>query len=274
MSRRVAAVILACLVLAFSAVLALFAYARLMQYRPGEAVTVDFARETSQAGGQFDFLLGRGDFYLQTCCATSISYPVLDRRRVAAFRLRGRDHPVRGNFRAEGRLRSNPLGREAVYDFALSTPAVWPISNQRVIVAQWHATDDFFLLEPGRFPPLELAIEGNRWVIYKAWDARLRSADEGHGNTQGRALIGSAPFTPGRLVHWRIETRWATSAEGYVRAYKDGQLISDDQGPNAFRDLVGPYMKFGVYVPDWKKHIDPNAAEREAFYRRVSMVQR
>lgn len=274
MNRRFAVLLVAGIALALAVAAGLYGYARLMQYEPADAVVIDFAGTPREAMSEVGLLLGKGDFLLQTCCAHSIAYPLVGGRRVAAFGLQAGDHPVKGNFRSEARLRSNRVGREAAYDFELSTPRDWPASAQRVIVAQWHGTDDRFLLEPGRFPPLELAIEGDSWRLYKAWDARLRSHDEGHGNTQGRKLIGSAPFTPGLPVSWRVEVRWSPTDDGYVRAYRNGQLFADDHGPNAFRDLVGPYMKFGVYVPDWKRRIDPRAGSRQILYRRVSMVQR
>ena len=44
-------------------------------------------------------------------------------------------------------------------------------------------------------------------------------------------------------------------------------------GP-ALRDYVGPYMKFGVYVPEWKKEPDRAIGRRQVLVRSVSMAQR
>ena len=244
-----------------------------MQYEPGEAVSIDFTASPAEAPSMIDLMLGRGDFHLQKCCAESVIHVIHSGENGTAFNVNVNDPHVKGNARAEARLLSNRIGRAALYDLNLATPAQWKPSRQRVIVAQWHGTDDFFLLEPGRFPPLELAIEGDRWVLYKAWDDRLRSSDEGGGNTQGRKLIGSALFSPGKDADWRIEVRWSTGADGYVRAYKDGSLVVDDRGPNALRDLVRPYMKVGVYVPEWKMRPDLAIGRREVFYHRASMKQ-
>lgn len=248
-------------------------YSRLMHYAPGDRVNINFAKTPSEATNEFALLTRNGDFFIQRCCASSVAYPVVDGSRVALFRIHVTDPIVKNNFRSEARLLANRLGREAVYHVVLGTPAAWIPSPQRVLVTQWHGANDFFLLEPGRFPPMELAIQGRDWVVFKAWDARWRSKDDGYGNTQGRRLIGTVPFEPGKEVDWRFDVRWSTGADGFVRAYKDGRLVVDDRGPNAFNDLVGPYMKFGVYVPQWKGKPDYHVAERDVYFRLASMAQ-
>ena len=273
MNGRLASFAAASVCLALVGGLGLYGYARLMQYEPGDAVNIDFTASPPDAPSMVDLMFGRGDFHLQKCCAESVVHAAGPGGSATAFNIGVKDPHVKGNARAEARLLSNRVGRNAVYGLNLVTPADWKPSAQRVIVAQWHGTDDFFLLEPGRFPPLELAIEGDRWVIYKAWDARLRSSDDGGGNTQGRKMIGSALFSPGATADWRFEVHWSTGSDGRVRAYKDGKLVADDKGPNALHDLVGPYMKVGVYVPEWKKHPDFAVGKREVFYHLASMKQ-
>lgn len=273
MNRRTAMLAALGLALVVTAVGAFWVYGRLMHYEPGDEVSIDFAAAPAEARSELGLLIGQGDFYLQRCCANSVSHPLNNGKRVALFRVSATDRSVKNNLRAEARLLSNRVGREAVYHVILATPASWQPSPQRVLVTQWHGTNDFFVLEPGRFPPLELAIEGDRWVVLKAWDARRRSKNVGGGNTQGRQVIGSVPFSPGKEVDWRFDVRWSTGSDGHVRAYKDGLLVVDDKGPNAFNDFVGPYMKFGVYVPQWKAHPDHRIGERQAYFRLASMAQ-
>jgi hypothetical protein len=259
--------------LVLAVILAFWVYGRLMHYEPGDAVNIDFAAAPHEAHSELGLLLGRGDFYIQRCCANSVTYPVIDGKRVVFFHVHATDPLVKHNRRAEARLLSNRLTREASYHVVIGEPASWTPSPQRVLVTQWHGTNDFFLLEPGRFPPMELVIEGDRWIVYKAWDARWRSRDNGWGNTQGRKVIGSAPFTPGKEVDWRFDVRWSTGLDGYVRAYKDGQMVVDDKGPNAFNDFIGPYMKFGAYVPQWRDNPDLKIGERDVYVRSASMAQ-
>jgi len=274
MNRRTGSLVAICAALVVGVILAFWGYGRLMHYEPGDAVSIDFAAAPSEAHSELGLLFGRGDFFLQRCCAASVSYPGVDGKRVALFRVRATDPIVKHNRRAEARLLANRLGREALYHVVLGVPASWTPSPQRVLVTQWHGTNDFWLLEPGRFPALELVIEGDRWIVYKAWDARLRSKDVGGGNTQGRRVIGSVPFTPGTQVDWRFDVRWSTGPDGFVRAYKDGHLVVDDRGPNAFNDFIGPYMKFGTYVPQWRDAPDLKIGERDVYFRSASMVQR
>lgn len=273
-SARVKWLLGVCVALILAAGLGFWAYGRLIQYEPGDTVAIDFAASPDRARSEVGLLTGRGDFYVQQCCAHSFAHPVVNGAKAALFTVGVDDPHVKGNFRSEARLLSNRLGRPATYSLVSATAASWPRSDQRVIVAQWHGADDFFLLEPGRYPPLELAIEGDRWVILKAWDTRLRSTADTPGSTEGRQLIGSAPFSPGSDVGWRFEVLWSTGANGYVRAYKDGRLVAHDCGPNALRDYVGPYMKFGVYVPEWKKEPDRVIGRRQVLVRSVSMAQR
>ena len=251
------------------AALGAYVYAALMQYGPGERLDLDLSSTSQAASGEPGLLLGRGDYYLQRCCPHSVA----DTPEGTAFAVRVDDPKVKGNLRSEARLLSNRLNRRAVYEFELTAPTPWRPSAQRVIVAQWHGTDDEFLLEPGRYPPLEIAIENDRWIVVKSWDRRWRSADAGGGNTEGRAEIGSAPFVAGENARWRIEVLWSAGSDGYVRALRNGELVAQDEGANAHRDFVGPYMKFGVYVPEWKKYPDLAIGERRVVFRSVSMAQ-
>jgi hypothetical protein len=36
-----------------------------------------------------------------------------------------------------------------------------------------------------------------------------------------------------------------------LQVWKDGKLVGQSQGPNAFNDVFTPYFKIGVYVPGW-----------------------
>jgi hypothetical protein len=116
---------------------------------------------------------------------------------------------------------------------------------------QWHGSKDTFLFEPGKYPPLDLAIVNRRWEITRSWDHRIRTTKTKTGNVEGMALVGGTPMRVGQWAHWVFHVHWSTTDAGRVEAWLDGRKIADVKGPNAHRDLIGPYFKAGVYVPGW-----------------------
>ena len=97
----------ACLALALAAGLGLWTYGRLIQYEPGDTVTIDFAADPDQARSEVGLLTGRGDFFIQQCCAHSFAHRTVNGGKAALFTVGVDDPHVKGNFRSEARLLSN-----------------------------------------------------------------------------------------------------------------------------------------------------------------------
>lgn len=247
------------------AIMAVVAAAKVWMLDADADITVDLA-DLSADASTFDLLTDRATTHvLHGCCDDSTAWVNdIEGRPARLFRVRPNDPLVKGNYRAELRLRPHAVGEHVWYRGQIFVPKDWQPSPLHVIAMQWHGTRDVFLFEPGRPAPLQLSIIDDRWEITKAWDQRFLSpaSDDGQSQKAGRAVIGQAPLATGRWLDWVFHVKWATDMSGSVRVWLDGDLVVDDQGPNAHRDLIGPYMKAGVYVPEWLIE-DPEIEEDE-----------
>lgn len=254
-----------------------YAAAQLWMLDDHAIIELDLADDRMPRTRTIDLLRPGVDYIFHICCDDSTT--VIDDvagRPARRFIVRPTDPLVKGSHRAEIRLRPNGLGQAVWYRAAIHVPPDWQESPIRVTAMQWHGTRDVFLMEPGRTPPLQLEIVDERWEIVKSWDQRLRTPDQAEGDdaltVQGRQTIAEAPLTPGRWNEWTFYVLWSTGDDGEVRAWHNGELVVEDRGPNAHLDLIGPYMKAGVYVPDWTlKGPEPTIGERALSFGRMTL---
>lgn len=221
----------------------------------GKPIEIGFEPGERSAKGELQLVFGDADYALQGCCEGS-TFVVKDPRRggqVRGFRTRPTDAHVKGNFRSELRLRPNAVGETVWYRSNLLVPADWKASKVPVIAMQWHGSKDFFLLEPGKYPPLDISIRENHWQVSKSWDHRIVTVKDKAllGNVEGIVEIGQAPLVRNRWMTWVIRVHWSSTGAGRTEIWLDGKKITDDHGANAHRDLIGPYLKAGTYVPNW-----------------------
>ncbi|MBN9145386.1 MULTISPECIES: polysaccharide lyase [unclassified Novosphingobium] len=230
----------------------------------GQPVDVTFRADEPAGTSETDLMLGKADYALQYCCATStrlVANPLNPQRMVREFRVAPTEPLVKGNHRAELRLRPNALGQEVWYRVSVFIPEDWVPSPRHSIIFQWHGSRDVLLLEPGKYPPLDIGIESDHWTIHKSWDNRI--ATPPHGAVQGISEIGQAPLTKGSWQCWTVSALWSSTAQGRLRLWLGDRIVTDDKGPNAHRDYLGPYLKAGIYESSWHYDgADPKVTER------------
>lgn len=218
-----------------------------------QTVSISFDPNEPVASGTWELWNRQGQYEMQACCPDSteiIDAPGELTGYARRFSVRVGEPLVRGNHRTELRLRPNPLGEVFMYTIRTYVPVNWQHNPELAIIMQWHGSKDFFIGEQGRSPPLEIGIVEDQYVISKSWDSRLLS-NGGSGNVEGHAEIGRMPLDTGRWVTWTILARWSAGEDGFIRIWADDALLANDTGPNAHRDLMGPYLKAGIYVPGW-----------------------
>lgn len=256
------------------ATLLVYGAAQLWMLNDDAAVAIDLAEDRPVSTRTVDLLWPRIDHTFHICCQESTALIDVDGRPARSFQIRPTDPLVKGSHRAEIRLRPNALGQEVWYRGEIYVPGDWQSSNFRVTAMQWHGTRDVLLLEPGRTPPLQLEIVDERWEIVKSWDKRLRTPSEAGDapSVQGRQTIAELPLALGQWITWTFHVRWATDDSGFIHAWQDGKLVVEERGPNAHHDLIGPYMKAGVYVPDWTLiGPEPSIARRELYFSQLEL---
>ncbi|QGM99220.1 polysaccharide lyase [Methylocystis parvus] len=207
-------------------------------------------------------------FMRQTCCghsATVVDAPLLAGKKAASFELRFEDETIKGSKRSEFRLSATRFGVEYDYRFKIFVPQDWVPDESATLLMQMHNVPDLWKGESGLAPPIDLEIVQDAWVVRVAkgktpnWVDRVGEVEE--------KTIWRAPVDLGKWTEWRIRLRWSTDEDGYVEIEKDGAKIVDRKGANSYDNLLAPYMKFGVYVPAWKKMASPpRAARRSALF--------
>lgn len=259
---------------AIFAALLLYGAAQLWMLNDDAAVAIDLAEDGPVSTRTVDLLRPRIDHTFHICCEQSTALIDVGGRPARSFLVRPTDPLVKGSHRAEIRLRPSALGQEVWYRGEIYVPTDWQSSNFRVTAMQWHGTRDVLLLEPGRTPPLQLEIVDERWEIVKSWDQRFRTPNDAGDapSVQGRETIAEMPLVRGQWMTLSFHVRWATDDDGFIRVWRDGELVVEDRGPNAHDDLIGPYMKAGVYVPDWTLlGPEPSIARRELYFSKLEL---
>lgn len=228
--------------------------------------------ETGERSGtrETDLLFRRADYVFQASSSDS-NFVAEDPRGggglVRGFRVRPTDSLVKGNFRSELRLRPHDVGTTLWYRASIFVPADWKASPRQVIAMQWHGTRDFFLGEPGKYPPLEISIVGEEWQVKRSWDDRIVTRTTSLGNVEGIAKLAQVPLERGKWHRWTFQVHWSSTDQGFTRVWLDDRMIADDRGANAHRDFIGAYLKAGVYVPSWRyRGVEPEIDERLLYF--------
>lgn len=153
------------------------------------------------------------------------------------------------SFRAEISLPHEKGFRERWYAARILVPKEWVIERHAKgndIVIQWHAI-------PGKgtatYPNLEISVGGDRWFLRQSFGTALASP------TRKNQRLGVVK--PGVWTAWVIHARWSPGDDGLLQAWQNGELVFEAKGPNVYGDIgveYTPYMKTGIYHPEW--HLD------------------
>jgi Polysaccharide lyase len=61
-----------------------------------------------------------------------------------------------------------------------------------------------------------------------------------------RKALAPAPLVYGRWYSWRIQLKWSSGSDGFIKWWLDGRLLADWTGPTLAASEV-PYLQFGFY---------------------------
>jgi hypothetical protein len=76
-------------------------------------------------------------------------------------------------------------------------------------------------------------------------DSRQRTP---RGDYQKCASYNYGPPLIGQWIDFVINIKWSYGADGFLKTWKNGELVTNDTGGNCFNDVKGPYMKIGIYA--------------------------
>ncbi|MEQ8663597.1 MAG: polysaccharide lyase [Gammaproteobacteria bacterium] len=189
------------------------------------------------------------------CCADSLTIvdaPVRSGPHAARFHLRRGDPDVKGSRRAEVRAKAGELGQDYWFAFSINLPANWPDARIPATLAQWHGVPDKWLLEAGRSPPLRLLALDGQWQLASIWDAkRVSQTPFTRNDPQGWVLEPLGALDVDAWADWVFHVRWSYREDGVLEVWKNGARVYRRHGPNTYNDAIGPYLKLGIYVPEW-----------------------
>lgn len=155
-----------------------------------------------------------------------------------------------------------PVIGEEWYGISIYLPGDYETDIQSEIVLQWHGRQDPW--ETGRCPPLALLTANGQWqVIYRS-DPFAVSMDT-RGLQVTYESLGSYQDDLETWVDWVYYVKWDYRGNGALKIWKNGMIVMDlDQIAIGYNDLVGCYIKFGLYKWDWKQ--DPGDVTSRSIY--------
>ncbi len=168
--------------------------------------------------------------------------------RAGRFACRFTLEPDQERAELQPRIALQALGSERWYGFSIFVTADWKPIDANEVVAQWKHTND-----PGETegsPPLALRVDDEEWRINCRWDSRRTSDKE---DPEGKAEIVRLPYERGRWTDWVFRYRCSFGDDGLIEAWKDGELVTRRQGPNAYNDEQGLYFKWGIYHTEGRR---------------------
>ncbi len=166
-----------------------------------------------------------------------------------------------------GIFRNLKYGEEYWVGFAIYLADDYQMPGTKDILFQMHDVPDQHLGESYKNPNLTLAINGltkdetrkelvHQWVISIKGDDRefTPTGDKRYYPTSLSIPLAPAAADVGRWVTWVLNFKVTWNPDGFVRVWKDGELVLEKHGiRTAFNDVTGPYLNIGSYKPGWKR---------------------
>jgi hypothetical protein len=122
-----------------------------------------------------------------------------------------------------------------------SDPGTWgPMHHQ------YHGTID----TPPTCDPSESGRHGTPLHIRTAsgnWKTEIRWNSEAYSTTPNLVTYIYDSYSVGQWTDFVIHIIWNYDNNGLTQIWKDGVLVVDRSGGNCYNDVLGPYMKIGIY---------------------------
>lgn len=159
------------------------------------------------------------------------------------------------------------MGQEYWYGVKMFLDKGWEQRDTAdTVLMQFHSQPDKG--EAWRNPPVALQIVDKDGEAH--WNLVVRSDDE--KITKGKSYdsveqydLGAAKDDVGHWIDLAWNVKWNYDGSGFLKLYKDGELVADIDGANTFNDATGPYLKMGLYKYDWASSKDTGPNEKSLY---------
>lgn len=140
------------------------------------------------------------------------------------------------------------IGKEHWFAFAIYLPTEFePDSVAADLIWELHGRKDGNLGEEARNAPLSIRIQDTRWKITYKKDSRV--VNDKNYEEEGNKFVGN--YNTGKWTTFVINTLWDYNPRGYAKIWKDGELVFTKTNGVGFNDVIGPYIKIGLYKSKW-----------------------
>lgn len=137
--------------------------------------------------------------------------------------------------------------------FSFSTNNVNTADHQWHSIFQIHSFPDSG--ERWRCPVLALEVKNGKLRMFNRWDANkisnlINGTCAAEGNSiRSRKVFAGYPIKANEIYQIVIKGTLSSGREGLLEVMINGKTLDSYKGANAFNDLRGPYLKFGIYKP-------------------------
>lgn len=153
-------------------------------------------------------------------------------------------------------------GSEQWYGLSIMPDAALKPALVPEVVWQFHGTHDKELGELSLNPTVALQSDGKQWTLIVRGDAN-RVTTRGKYDFEKRVTLG--PVALGQWTDWAMHVKWSYRSDGFLRLWKNRELVYEGTHPNTFNDEKGGYLKFGIYAFSLRnRNTETRAAAQEA----------
>ena len=92
---------------------------------------------------------------------------------------------------------------------------------------------------------ISIRVDDGYWTSWVHWDDQQCTPISGEGVESVYYTYDSS--VTGQWVDFVINVKWSYENDGFLKIWKDGVLITDKTGGTCHNDVIGPYMKMGIY---------------------------
>jgi hypothetical protein len=158
------------------------------------------------------------------------------------------DPLVNGGKRAEVSFAPDPVVKvERWIGVSMKLPASYITDPEPESVLQYHDIPDLAQGGTWRSPPFALETVNGKWVLIRRWSATKLSTTA----TDSEQDYDLGWYDKTVWTNWVFHIKFAWDSTGLIEVWKNGKLVLTVNGPNAFNDIQGNYLKVGIYKWAW-----------------------
>ena len=143
------------------------------------------------------------------------------------------------------------IGQEYWIGTAVYLANGWPVDgNYGEVLIEAHHRPDKDLGEPsGGIAPLSLRTRKGQWLIHAMTSPKKLCTKKCSKNVLYENI---GAYKPDTWTNFVFNVKFSHTNSGFLKVWKDNQLVVNYSGPIGYNDTKGPWLMMGVYKASWK----------------------